>query len=93
MSSNTIKLVTPISHLFNNPVDAHDIERHSDELEARERTSSLRFNKTTHYHIDFDLNLGITNKQKEFLYEYVKERDEIQTLTVQLTRDTEDFSM
>ena len=55
MSKKALKLVTPISHLFKNEVDAHSIEEFSDELEARERTANLRFNNTTHYHIDNEL--------------------------------------
>ena len=93
MSKNTINLVTPISHLFNNESDAQNIEEFSDALEARERTATLRFQNTTHYHIDFDLNLGIKDYQKDFLYEHVKNRDEIKTITFQLTRDTEDFTL
>ena len=91
MTIKALKLVTPISHLFNNESDADDIAKCSDELEARERTASLRFNKTTHYHLDFDLNNGISNKQKDFLHEHVKNREEIQTLTFQLTRDSENY--
>tara|TARA_B100000989_G_C19477448_1_gene443584 strand:+ start:295 stop:1092 length:798 start_codon:yes stop_codon:yes gene_type:complete len=93
MSIKGLKLVTPISHLFKNEFDANDIEEFSDELEARERTANLRFKNTTHYHIDFDLNLGISHDQKDFLKEHVKNRDEIKTLTFQLTRDTENFSI
>lgn len=91
--SKEIKLVTPISHLFNNIEDGISIGKYSDHLEARERTSDLRFSNTTHYHIDFDLNLGLTDDQKEFLSSKVKLRPEIHTLTFQITRDTEDFSI
>ena len=86
-----IKLVTPISHLFNDIENASKIKSLSDELEARERTCDLRFDKTSHYHIDFDLNLGLNERQKEFLHQKVKNRSEIDTLTFQITRDTEEF--
>ena len=88
-----IKLVTPISHLFNNSEHAINIEKYSDQLEARERTADLRFKNTTHYHIDFDLNLGLKESQKEFLYAKVRNRPEIHTLTFQMTRDTEEYEI
>ncbi len=91
--SQEIKLVTPISHLFNNIEDGISISKYSDQLEARERTADLRFSNTTHYHIDFDLNLGLTEDQKKFLASKVKCRPEIHTLTFQITRDTENFIM
>ena len=52
------KLLTPISHLFSNAENVQKIVAASDFLEARERTADLRLDNTTHYHIDFDLNLG-----------------------------------
>ena len=93
MTIKALKLVTPISHLFKNENEAYDIAKFSDELEARERTANLRFKNTTHYHIDFDLNLGITDEQKDFLHKHVKNRKEIKTLTFQLTRDTENYCL
>ena len=42
-----MKLLTPISHLFNNENDAKSIIEVSDYLEARERTCKLKFEKTT----------------------------------------------
>lgn len=89
-----IKILTPISHLFNQ--DDNSISRilsSSDFLEARERTSQLRLPKTTHYHIDFDLNIGITSKQRDFLETQVKHRDEISVLTFQAARDCEKVSL
>ena len=88
-----IKLVTPISHLFNNYEDGIEIQSFSDQLEARERTCKLRFKNTTHYHIDFDLNLGLKESQKDFLRSHVRDRKEITNLTFQLTRDTEEFDI
>ncbi len=82
-----MKLVTPISHLFKDESFAKMIENHSDALEARERTATLNFAKTTHYHIDFDLNLGLKEEEKNFLIDYVKPREEISTLTFQAARD------
>ena len=64
-------LVTPISHLFNDEENAKEIISFSDCLEARERTCQLHFQNTTHYHIDFDLNLGLSEKQLDFLIEHV----------------------
>ena len=63
-----IKILTPISHLFaeSNSASA-DIISCSDALEARERTATLNFPSTTHYHIDFDLNIGLTSPQIDFL--------------------------
>ena len=85
-----ISLLTPISHLFKSDFRfASDIANASDWLEARERTADLRIPNTTHYHIDFDLNIGISNKQIDFLIEHVKGRDEITTLTFQAARDCE----
>jgi len=84
-----MKVITPISHLFNDPHNAEKISHVSDGLEARERTCNLRFKKTSHYHIDFDLNLGLTEKQKDFLICHVKDRDDIKVLTFQATKDFE----
>ncbi len=84
-----MKVITPISHLFNDTESANKISELSDELEARERTCNLRFKNTTHYHIDFDINLGLSEKQIEFLKLHVKNRDDIQVLTFQATRDFE----
>lgn len=82
-----MKLLTPVSHLFNNITNAQKIIDNSNFLEARERTCQLNFPNTTHYHIDFDLNIGITEKQTEFLKKHVKPREEIRTLTFQAARD------
>ena len=82
-------LVTPVSHLFKNKAIADFISKNSDFLEAREITSQLFFKNTTHYHIDFDLNLGFTKEQINFLKERVKPRDEILTLTFQASKDCE----
>ena len=88
-----IKLLTPISHLFNdNHSDEQIIQKiidFSDQLEARERTCKLRLPKTTHYHIDFDLNLGLTDDHILFLEREVKPREEIKTLTFQASKDCE----
>ena len=59
-------LLTPISHLFLNESDGEQIAFESDYLEARERTSHLRFANTTHYHIDFDINIGLDQNQLDF---------------------------
>ena len=80
-------LLTPISHLFHEETNANLIANYSDELEARERTCDLNLKNTTHYHIDFDLNLGISQAQQEFLSEKVAPREEIKTLTFQMSRD------
>lgn len=82
-----MKLLTPISHLFKDENNAQKIIEVSDFLEARERTSELKFINTTHYHIDFDLNIGINEDQIQFLVDKVKPRDEIQFLTFQASRD------
>ncbi len=82
-----MQLVTPVSHLFTNLSYAKMIESHSDSLEARERTAALNFKNTTHFHIDFDLNLGLNEEEKDFLIEHVKPREEIKTLTFQASRD------
>ena len=73
----SIKILTPISHIFKESVLAEDITNLSDGLEARERTCELKLNKTTHYHIDFDLNLGLSEKQIQFLidHEYASYQD------------------
>ena len=67
-------LVTPISHLFLTDELTNDICSLSTALEARERTSKLRLPNTTHYHIDFDLNLGLTEENISFLRNEVKDR-------------------
>ena len=84
-----MKLLTPISHLFNNEKNAKNISDVSDFLEARERTCGLKFKNTTHYHIDFDLNLGISDKQLIFLKDHVCPREEIKIITFQASRDSE----
>ena len=86
-----IKLLTPISHLFNEDDNKKNISDLSDELEARERTYNLKLDNTTHYHIDFDINIGITKDQIDFLYNHVKPRENIQTLTFQAARDCEEI--
>ena len=84
------KLLTPISHLFKEQSSAlKDIIKTSDCLEARERTFNLRLDNTTHYHIDFDLNIGLTEDQKNFLNENVKNRESIVCVTFQAARDCE----
>ena len=83
----TIKLLTPISHLFKEEKVKQEIVNLSDELEARERTCDLNINNTTHYHIDFDLNIGLEEHQLDFLENYVKPNECIQTLTFQAARD------
>ena len=83
----SIKILTPISHIFKEKDLAEDILNLSDALEARERTCELNLNKTTHYHIDFDLNIGLNNNQIEFLEKHVKPRENIKTLTFQAARD------
>ena len=70
--------------------DMLDIIGLSDELEARERTCDLNVDNTTHYHIDFDLNIGLTDNQIKFLEKYVKPNEKIQTLTFQAARDCEE---
>jgi len=82
-----IKLLTPISHLFENSINAKKISSLSDCLEARERTHHLRFDNTTHYHIDFDINLGINEEQKAFLKNNVAPREQITNITFQASRD------
>ena len=86
-------LVTPISHLFKDKKNAELIMENTDFLEARERTCELFFPKTTHYHIDFDLNIGLTEKQIQFLVDFVKPREEINTLTFQAARDCEKINI
>ena len=83
----SIKILTPISHVFKDSKLAEEISNLSDALEARERTCELNLNKTTHYHIDFDLNIGLNNNQIEFLEKHVKPRENIKTLTFQAARD------
>ena len=83
-----MKLLTPISHLFNNEKNGKRISEVSDFLEARERTCTLRFKNTTHYHIDFDLNLGLSDQQLQFLKDHVYPRDEIRVITFQAARDS-----
>lgn len=80
-------MVTPVSHLFKDKANAEMIANNSDYLEAREITAKSFFKNTTHYHIDFDLNLGFTNQQINFLKESVKPREEILTLTFQASKD------
>ncbi len=82
-----MNFVTPISHLFEKEKDSIDIMQNSDYLEARERTCTLRFPNTTHYHIDFDLNLGLSDKQIDFLQKHVRDRDYITHLTFQASKD------
>ena len=82
-----MNLVTPISHLFQKEKNSIDIIQNSDYLEARERTCTLRFPKTTHYHIDFDLNLGLNDNQIDFLKNHVRDREYITNLTFQAHKD------
>ena len=65
----------------------------SDALEARERTCELRFANTTHYHIDFDLNIGLTDNQLDFLKTHVSSRDDINAVTFQASKDCAEVSM
>ena len=89
----SIKILTPISHLFNDKYDGKKLASLSDELEARERTCDLNFPNTTHYHIDFDVNIGLTNDQIVFLENHVKPRENIHTLTFQAARDCQEVEL
>ena len=82
-------LVTPMSHLFRADELTNEIGTLSTSLEARERTSKLRLPKTTHYHIDFDLNIGLTEDNINFLKNEVKDWQGIHTLTFQISKDSE----
>ena len=53
----------------------------------------MRLEKTSHYHIDFDLNLGLSNDQILFLKQEVATRDEITNLSFQITRDCKEAKM
>ena len=86
-------ILTPISHLFFDSQDSFLISSTSDYLEARERTCEIILPNTTHYHIDFDLNLGLSQDQIDFLHRHVKPREEIHTLTFQASRDCEDVEL
>jgi hypothetical protein len=86
-------VLTPISHLFLNESDRQQISFESDYLEARERTSHLRLANTTHYHIDFDINIGLTEDQLDFLRKEVRDRESIETLTFQASRDCEKVAL
>ena len=89
-----MKLLTPISHLFNNQSEwLTEVVRHSDFLEARERTSTLRLANTTHYHIDFNLNIGLSKNQIDFLVNHVRHRDDIHTITFQAAVDCNDVKL
>ena len=88
-----IKLLTPISHHFEKIECVKNIIDISDELEARERTCHLNLKNTTHYHIDFDLNIGLSNDQIEFLIKHVKPRENIHTLTFQAARDCQEVKL
>ena len=88
-NSNKYHLLTPISHLFNDPIAASQIASASDYLEGRERTITKRFSKTSHYHIDFDLNIGLSDEQLDFLARHIAEKEEAQVVTFQVARDCE----
>ena len=85
-----VALVIPISHLHLDDFSSRKICSVASHHEARERTCHLRIPHTTHYHIDFDLNIGLTNENIEFLRNEVATRDEIQNLTFQISKDCED---
>ena len=85
-----IEVVTPISHLHLDGVSSRKICSVASCHEARERTCRLRLPGTTHYHIDFDLNIGLTDDNLEFLRNEVAPRDEIQNLTFQISKDCEE---
>ena len=82
-------LLTPISHLFNDANNASKIIACSDVLEGRERTITKKFDNTTHFHIDFDLNIGITDGQLSFLNEHISSRSNVDVITFQVARDCE----
>lgn len=91
-----IRLLTPISHLFGYASTDKSLSRVialSDCFEARERTATLYIPNTTHYHIDFDLNLGLAERQKDFLKSFVKTREDVTTLTFQASRDCPSYTL
>ena len=71
-------LVTPISHLFKDK-NAELIMENTD-FEAREKLQNIFLN-----HYDFDLNIGLTEKQIQFLVDFVKPRED--KYTFQAARD------
>ena len=80
------KIATPVSHLFENKLQAHKIIRHSDCLELRERTLHLNFEKEYLFHVDKDLTLPWDKKFKNFFLKILKMKTKIKLITFQSTR-------
>ena len=85
------KLLTPISHLFNDSFASNQLLELSDYLEGRERTIELKFPSTSHFHIDFNINIGLSDKQLSFLSTEIAPREGLQCITFQAATDCEDF--
>lgn len=86
-------LLTPISHLFNDPAARALIIDRSDYLEGRERTVALNLPNTTHFHIDFNLNHGLNEQQLEFLKDNLRDRNDLRVVTFQAATDCEHYTI
>jgi hypothetical protein len=79
-------IATPVSHLFEDKVAAHEISEVSDCLEARERTAELQFEKQWLFHIDIDLPHNWGHKIKEYLRDNLSLKPELKLVTLQASR-------
>ena len=80
------KIATPVSHLFENKLQAQKIIKHSDCLELRERTVHLDFQREYLFHVDKDLTLPWDKKFKNFFLKIVKRKRKLKLITFQSTR-------
>lgn len=81
-----LKIATPVSHLFEDKLQAQKIIKHSDCLELRQRTVHLDFEKEYLFHVDKDLTLVWDRKFKKFFLKILKKKNKIKLITFQSTR-------
>jgi hypothetical protein len=81
-----LKIATPVSHLFEDKLQAQKIIKHSDCLELRERTVHLDFQKEYLFHVDKDLTLAWDRKFKKFFLKILKKKNKLKLITFQSTR-------
>ena len=80
------KIVTPVSHLFFNKINAEKISKYSDHLEIRERTLNLNFKNEIFFHCDDDLTLPWSKDFKIQLKKILEKKKNLKYVTFQATK-------
>ena len=81
-----LKIATPVSHLFEDKLQAKKIIKYSDCLEIRERNLHLKFNREYLFHVDKDITLRWDKKFKFSFLNILKKKKFLKLITFQSTR-------